>query len=145
MNLTTRHALKHAIVILGLFGASSTFAGSEIVKCVDADGKVTLTDAACPTSAQVVALVAGASDSDNGNNAATGDMGDSATAPAAAPAVDRYYPAYVPQRRQLPVVKHQASGSLARDVATLQVARSNLRLLDNAAQLLRNQRIASNH
>lgn len=140
MNLTTRHALKHAIVILGLFGASSTFAGSEIVKCVDADGKVTLTDAACPASAQVVALVAGDSDDGNGNN------GDAAAAPDAAPTVDRYYPAYVPPRRQLPVVKRQsASGSLARDVATLQVARSNLRLLDSAAQAARNQRIASAH
>lgn len=130
-----RTSIYRTIILAGMLATSAVSAGTEIVKCVDQDGKVTLTDAACPADAKTAVVFAGS------NEPATAPP--SGEPPAfMADAAERYT---VPRiaRRALPVVKPMsASGALSRDVATLKAARQNLRLLDSAAQAMRSQRVA---
>ncbi|MDM5181651.1 hypothetical protein PO883_31215 [Massilia sp. DJPM01] len=142
-------ALTRSIFFAGLMLSSTVFADPAlaIVKCIDNDGKVTLTDAHCPQQAQTVAA--------GGAEAATADeagaeegqaivSGEAAAATVRALVVDRYAAsqAQLP-RRELPVVrKPGAGGGLARDIATLKAARHSLMLQDSAAQSARSQRLA---
>ncbi|PWF48434.1 DUF4124 domain-containing protein [Massilia glaciei] len=50
MNTT---ALKHTIFLAGMMVASMTFAGQDVIKCVDSGGNVTLTDTACGNGVEV--------------------------------------------------------------------------------------------
>lgn len=149
-------ALTRSMFFAGLMLSSSVFADAEIVKCIDGDGKVTLTDARCPASAQLVAVVATSAQpstaDDTAGSGAEEDYalalgGDNASVPAAAaetsaPTIERYNSAAVWTKRDLPGVRKYASGTLARDVATLKAARHSLMLQDSAAQAARSQRLA---
>ena len=42
-----RQTFRTSIFITAMLAASAAFAGADIVKCVDQDGRVTLTDAQC--------------------------------------------------------------------------------------------------
>ncbi|MCE3608133.1 hypothetical protein LXA47_31695 [Massilia sp. P8910] len=145
-------ALTRSMFFAGLMLSSTVFADPAIaiVKCIDNDGKVTLTDARCPQQEQTVAVVAGAA-----ANAGAAGADDSqaiisgeSTAEAAvtAPVVERYTTSRTQAqvlRRDLPVVRNPgAGGGLARDIATLKAARHSLMLQDSAAQAARSQRIA---
>ncbi|MFB9240229.1 hypothetical protein IV454_23150 [Massilia antarctica] len=147
-------ALTRSIFFAGLMLSSTVFADPAIaiVKCIDNDGKVTLTDARCPQQEQTVAVAAGTTAAANAGAAGADDsqaiISGESTADAAvtAPVVERFATsqtqAQVP-RRELPVVRNpSAGGGLARDIATLKAARHSLMLQDSAAQAARSQRIA---
>ncbi len=150
-------ALTRSMFFAGLMLSSSVFADAEIVKCIDSDGKVTLTDARCPASAHVVAVVATSAQPSSADETtvsgaeedfALAMSGGDASEPAvavevSAPTIERYNSAAVWTKRDLPGVRKYASGTLARDVATLKAARHSLMLQDSAAQAARSQRIAA--
>jgi hypothetical protein len=110
-------------------GAAPALAGGDIVKCVDSDGRVTITDHQCGSGVTTV-LVAGG---DNTMEAPPVKSPKSGT-----------------QRLALPVlVEHDNwvdprphSKMLARDAATLRAARTSLQVLDEAATSNRQQPMA---
>jgi hypothetical protein len=105
-----------------LAATPAALAGSEVLKCVDAAGHVTLTDQPCESGAQPTRLVSVA-------------VAESAPAAAEArqPAVQRYEAPHALQRQQAwrPRVEQvQRDRPLARDVATLKEARAQLLVID---------------
>ena len=117
-----RLASQLSLVFAAIAAAPAALAGSEILKCVDAGGHVTLTDQPCESGAQATRLVSNAG---------------SESAPAAAelqrPAVQRYEAPHPLQRQQAwrpRVAQVQQDRPLARDVATLKAARAQLLLTD---------------
>ncbi|MEO7580744.1 MAG: DUF4124 domain-containing protein, partial [Massilia sp.] len=52
--------IHKAILVASLLAASTAFAGSDIYKCVDQDGRTTLTDEPCESGSKTVVLAAGA-------------------------------------------------------------------------------------
>ncbi|RUT67591.1 DUF4124 domain-containing protein, partial [Flavobacterium cupreum] len=52
-NIMNTTALKHTIFLAGMMVASMTFAGQDVIKCVDSGGNVTLTDTACGNGVEV--------------------------------------------------------------------------------------------
>lgn len=130
-----RTSLIRTLILAGVVLSSTVSAGSDIVKCIDAQGNTTLTDAACPDTSKVVAVVAGSNAPDEVQT-----TGEPPTFEAVA--AERYSAPRL-ARRELPVVKAQfGKNPLARDIATLKMARQNLQLADNAAHAMRAQRIA---
>jgi len=137
-----RTSIFRTLILAGLVVTTAVSAGTDIVKCIDAEGNVTLTDASCPDRAKTAVLVLGgtapaATVADNDEDAAT-MAGEPATFEAVA--AERYSAPRV-ARRELPVVRPFAKG-MSRDVATLKAARQNLQMLDNASHAMRAQRIA---
>lgn len=121
--------------------ATPAMAGGDIVKCVGADGRVTLTDGDCPSGVASVIVPAAL-------NTAPGE--DKAGALASTPAVNT---TAVLRRASLSVqpIEHdnfidpRPRGKVfARDAATLRAARASLLALDEAAASARSQRMASN-
>jgi hypothetical protein len=119
-----RLASQLSLIFAAIAAAPAALAGSEILKCVDAGGHVTLTDQPCESGAQATRLVSGAA----------------SDSPAAAPvpageahplAVQRYEAPHAMQRQQnwRPKVA-QPDRALARDVATLKAARAQLLVID---------------
>ncbi|ATQ77052.1 hypothetical protein CR152_22940 [Massilia violaceinigra] len=149
--------LTRSIFFAGLMLSSTVFADPAIaiVKCIDHDGKVTLTDAHCPQQAQAVAVVV-ASGTEPASAEPQAEAGveeerqtiisgeSTAAATVTALVVERYTASQAAlPRRELPVVrKPGAGGGLARDIATLKAARHSLMLQDSAAQSARSQRLA---
>ena len=126
-------AIRHTLFAAGMVFVSSTFAGTEINKCTDSAGHVTLTDQPCAGAAtQVVLTVAplpAAAES-------SADLAAGEAAPATGGGAVRYQLASLPPSTKLrpaPYTQVQAPGrSLARDVATLKEARRTLMLLDSS-------------
>ena len=116
-------------------------AGPDIFKCIDSDGRVTLTDNPCNTSAKSELVVSGPSEA----SATAAEPADGAAGLAVvAPTVERYtLPQSQVRRSWAPAKRLPVARGLARDVATLRAARLNLILLDNAADTLRAQRMAA--
>ena len=130
-----RIALIRSFLLAGVILSQSVSAGTDIIKCVDAQGNVTLTDAACPGNAKAAVLVAGSDQTEAAP--VIGDMPEIESV-----AAERYSMPRI-ARRELPPLKPQsAMRPMARDVATLKAARANLMLLDSASQSLRAQRLA---
>jgi hypothetical protein len=139
-----RHSFRTSIFISAMLAASAAFAGADIVKCVDQNGHVTLTDAQCSEGVQTV-LVTGAADTPADGSAETASA-DTAMLPAA------------PAARRTPIQRivlapaqmqhdswsaHRPSGRmLARDVETLKAARLSMQVLDEASATVRHQRLA---
>jgi hypothetical protein len=121
-----RLATQLSIVFAAIAAAPAALAGSEVLKCVDAEGHVTLTDQPCESGTRVTRLVAAASPE------TAADMPTAAVA-TQAPAVQRYAAAPALQRQQSwrPRVAAQTDRPLARDVATLKAARAQLLLIDS--------------
>ncbi len=150
--LTITRTITRTIFLAGMAISAGSVAGPDIVKCIDAEGKVTFTDAQCPGSTQTVAVVLG----NTASAAETIDVVHAVDNPAenqadvqspepviAQASVERDYSIRLPMRRPLPIVRNQSTGSaLSRDVATLKAARANLQLLDTAHQAMRAQRVA---
>lgn len=137
-----RPTFRSTIFITAMLAASAAFAAGDIVKCVDQNGKVTLTDGQCGDSTQAVALQA------EGSAAAASDgvVADEAVQ-TAAPVVRRaaiQRVAYAPQQVQHDSwsAARPASRMLARDVETLKAARLSMRVLDDASSNVRHQRLA---
>ena len=117
-----RLASQLTLVFTAIAAAPAALAGSEILKCVDAAGHVTLTDQPCESGAQATRLVS---------------VAGSESAPAATeaqqPALQRYEAPHALQRQQAwrpRVAQVQQDRPLARDVATLKAARAQLLLTD---------------
>ncbi|MDL2357313.1 MAG: hypothetical protein QFF03_18825, partial [Pseudomonadota bacterium] len=141
MNAST---FRSSIFVTAMIAASAAFASADIVKCVDQQGKVTLTDAQCGdgTQAAVVATVEAAAPATAEVLAENGV----AIAPAA-PAVRRaatqriaLVPAPV-QHDNWSTPKAPAK-MLSRDVETLKAARMSMRVMDEASASNRHQRVA---
>jgi hypothetical protein len=120
-----RLASQLSLVIAALAAAPAALAGSEVLKCVDADGHVTLTDQPCESGARATRLVSAA---------------EPETAPAQPSAASEPSPGTVVQRYEAPprMLRQQdwrprvsqRDRPLARDVATLKAARAQLMLID---------------
>jgi hypothetical protein len=114
-----------SIIAAAWLASSAAMAGTDIVKCVDPQGHVTLTDQPCESGATATRLV-----QDGGVSSASAQQAD-------APAVR--------QRHVLPVVDTPRQltqrqimdrpAPLARDIATLQAARRALMLMDSRPTL----------
>lgn len=112
-----RHTCHLCLIIAALAAAPAALAGSQVVKCIDSSGNVTLTDQPCADGAATVAVDSGA-----------------AQEAAPAPAVEHFAaPRALPRQGAWtrPAPKRMA---LARDVATLKAARAQLLLLDGTAR-----------
>ncbi len=132
-----RRPLHASLFAAAMLAASSVFAG-DIVKCVDQNGHITLTENQCSEGVQTVLVTGGA-------DAPALLPAEAAPVAAAAPArraVQRI--AYTPE-----VVQHdswappKARGKmLSRDAETLKAARVSMQVLDEASSSLRHQRLA---
>ena len=121
-----RLATQLSIVFAAIAAAPAALAGSEVLKCVDVEGHVTLTDQPCESGTRSTRLVAAAAPEGVAETAA-------AAVATQAPAVQRYEAAPALQRQQSwrPRVAAQTDRPLARDVATLKAARAQLLLIDS--------------
>jgi len=120
-----------AIFLAGMVLTCSALA-SDINKCVAQSGTVTLTDEPCPSGETTVKVFNGPS--------------DAPMAPTQALATpERFTVGRLPPRFVTLATNPKPARGLALDVATLRAARLNLHLLDNAADVLRSQRVASLH
>lgn len=138
--------IRHTLFLAGMVFASSTFAGTEIMKCTDGSGHVTLTDQPCVGETDQVVL--------SGADLAAPAPGPAfdPDAPAPSPAVSngssRYQLASLPPPRKLraaPTTRMQPPGrALARDVATLKEARRTMMLLDSSFAASRQRGLAAN-
>ncbi|MDB5906289.1 MAG: hypothetical protein JWP34_403 [Massilia sp.] len=131
-----RHTIRASMLATAMLAASAAFAGADIVKCVDQNGHVILTNSQCGEGDQAVLVAApGVAASE-----------ETAVVPAA-PAVRRV----TVQRYVLPPAEvrqgtwtspSRASRPLARDVETLKAARLSMQVLDEASATQRHQRLA---
>lgn len=144
--------IRNTIFIAGMVLVSSTFAGTDVIKCTDESGRVTLTDQPCKDAVDQVILAA-----------APNPEVELAQAPATPEAAEVHAPAVVepvlrsdtgrhrlaslppsPRLRAAPYTQVRAPGrALARDVATLKEAHRTLMLLDNTMTASRKQGLAA--
>jgi len=121
-----RLATQLSFVFAAIAVAPAVLAGSEVLKCVDAGGHVTLTDQPCESGARMTRLVSGAAPE---------------SLPEALPPAVEVQPVTVERRETVaamqrqhswrPRVEAQRERPLARDVATLKEARAQLLLIDS--------------
>jgi hypothetical protein len=133
---------------LATLAAPAALAGNDIVKCVDAQGRVTLTDQPCDTGSASVRLAAGpapgassaygaSSGGDTGSGGPEAASAQLAPQPAAQPTAQRHILPAAELRHSSwrpPVPAAQGAlhtAPLARDVATLKAARRALLLLES--------------
>jgi hypothetical protein len=139
-----RHTFRTSIFISAMLAASAAFAGADIVKCVDQNGQVTLTDAQCGEAAQTVPVAAAANTPADGSAQAT--SADTATLPAAPAArrtsIERIVVAPAQMRHDNWSAPRPGGRMLARDVETLKAARLSMQVLDEASATARHQRLA---
>jgi hypothetical protein len=144
-----RSAFRRTLVAATMLAASTAFAGADIVKCVDQDGHVMLTDAPCRTGSDTVALEAESAlpVAESALPAAeTEAEADGAPAPLPEPvralAIEHVAVAPGQLRHDTWVKKPARARALAVDVATLKAAHASMQMFDNAAAALRHQRLA---
>lgn len=142
-----RLASQLSLILAALAATPAALAGADVLKCVDNNGRVTLTDQPCGAHARTERLTAasalntppefdaatGSSFSGGSGTSGTVSSGDESLPPTTA--VQRYAapPAMVRQHEWRPQVP-QRSRPLARDVATMKAARAQLLLLDSERQ-----------
>lgn len=148
MNHTQRthiaRLLTRAVLMGSIACAPFAFASGDIVKCVGADGRVTLTDAQCASDERSVLVTPAATEAPVLAATAEPAQASAAAAPTVARTVhmtrarlpDRSYAASTLARLDPP------GRALARDVSTLKAARQAMQLLDGAASSMRAQRLA---
>ncbi|HEY0060820.1 MAG TPA: DUF4124 domain-containing protein [Telluria sp.] len=125
-------AATRAILLASMLFGCSAYA-SDINKCVAPSGSVTLTDEACPSGAETVKVI---------SSPAQAVVQDVAPTQAIV-TPQRFTIGRLPPRFLTVTGKVRPVRPMALDVATLRAARLNLHLLDNAAQTMRAQRLAS--
>ena len=119
-------AVSAAIAVCAAIAASpAALAGSDILKCVDAQGHVTLTDQQCESGTRVTRLTSAAP----AQNTVEASMAADEVQPVTMQRVEAS-PAMVRQQNWRPRVAAQPDRPLARDVATLKAARAQLLLID---------------
>lgn len=123
--------VRRTLFIAGMVFMSSTFAGTEVIKCTDESGRITLTDQPCTGAVAQVVLSASRSP----------------VTEAAADPTERYQLAVLPpspRLRAAPYTEvHAAGRALARDVATLTEARRTSMLLDSTMTASRQVRLSA--
>ena len=127
-----RLASQLCLVLAALAATPAALAGSDILKCVDSGGRVTLTDQPCGGNARAVKLVA-ASALNSATETATLEVTEPVTVPMAEQREVQVYAAPAAMERQhdwRPRVPRR-DRPLARDVATLKAARAQLLLIDS--------------
>lgn len=125
-------ACQFSLILAAAVAAPAALAGSDINKCVDRVGHITLTDQPCPpgTSGQRMVLQEGYSGA--GGSTGSGGPEDEPGRPLA-PAVE-HFPApatLAPQHRWKPAAPAKKPPRMSRDAATLKAARMQLLLLDS--------------
>jgi hypothetical protein len=132
-----RQTIRTSMFVIALLAASAAFAGVDIVKCVDRDGHLTLTDSQCGEGVQTV-LVTSA-----GESPVAAAAEESPAAPAARRVpVQRFVLPPAEMRPTVSISPRPNSRMLARDVETLKAARLSMRMLDEASATLKHQRLA---
>ncbi|XYJ12161.1 DUF4124 domain-containing protein [Telluria sp. B2] len=134
-----RLASQLSLILAAVAALPAAQAGTEILKCVDSAGNVTLSDQPCQGAARVTRMSIGSTSEStsygsSGTASATASGGPSGTEPQAVP-LQRYAAAPRMQqqhdwRPRLPA----RDRPLARDVATLKAARAQMMLLDGNRQ-----------
>ena len=119
-----RLATQLSFVFAAIAAAPAALAGSDILKCVDGAGHVTLTDQPCESGARATRLASAATPESASDTPAAGSEAQPVT-------VQRYEapPALVHQQTWRARVPNR-DRALARDVATLKAARAQLLLSD---------------
>ncbi|MFC5462156.1 DUF4124 domain-containing protein [Massilia niabensis] len=131
-----RLASQVSLILAALAATPAALAGSEILKCVDSAGHVTLTDQPCDSGSRATRLVVVASPAVLSSEPAAPSSEPSAQpAQPQAVAVQRYEapPAILRQQNWRPRMPNR-DRPLARDVATLKAARAQLMLSDAVRQ-----------
>ncbi|MEW6369845.1 MAG: DUF4124 domain-containing protein [Pseudomonadota bacterium] len=128
-----RLASQLSLMLAALAAAPAALAGTEILKCVDRAGHVTLTDQPCEGAARATRMTPGSaseSASYGGSGATSATGSGSGAEPQAAP-LQRYAATPTMHRQQDWRPRMPARDRpLARDVATLKAARAQMMLLD---------------
>jgi hypothetical protein len=142
-----RQASQLSLILAAFAFAPTALAGSEIVKCTDAAGHVTLTDQPCSANATTVRLsqspaVAAAQAVADDTPAAADAPEQPAAAPAAA-GIERHTTRALVRQASWKTPPAPRSRPLANDVATLKAARLQLLMMDSAAK--RQPRLAGLH
>jgi hypothetical protein len=119
-----RLASQLSFVFAAIAAPTAAMAGSEILKCVDGSGHVTLTDQQCESGARATRLVSSAVPERAPEPSAAG-----AEAPVANVQRHEAPPALAGQHTWRPRAANR-DRPLARDVATLKAARAQLTLID---------------
>nr|WP_315393847.1 DUF4124 domain-containing protein [uncultured Duganella sp.] len=144
--MTPSHTLTKLLLCAGLMGVASASAlaagagASVINRCVDPQGAVLLTDAACPQGSRVVEMAAAATDganngiSDSGADGIIINTGVERLSPAAQPSGD------LPRSRWADLPRPLVRKAAGLDALTLQAARSSLQMQD---EVRRQGRMAS--
>ena len=128
MKRLASHAARLSLILAALAATPAALAGSEVLKCVDASGHVTLTDQPCEAGSQATRLTAGTAETATAESPAAAEA-------AWGSAVQRHEapPRMLRQQDWRPRVT-QRDRPLARDVATLKAARAQLMLIDAVRQ-----------
>ncbi|WP_426172665.1 DUF4124 domain-containing protein [Massilia sp. TWR1-2-2] len=135
---------RSSLLLTAMFAASAAFANSaDIVKCVDQDGRVTLTDNQCSAGVQTV-VVAASAEAPATQAADAHAVDPAAAAPAPARRVTRMAFTPMPIQHDSWSAPRGKSRMLARDVETLKAARLSMQVLDQASASTRQQRVALN-
>lgn len=132
-----RNTLRSSIFITAMLAASAALAGADIVKCVDQDGRVTLTDSQCSAGVQTL-VVAGSADAPP----AADDSAALPAAPVARRTIQRVVLASAQLRHDNWSSQRPKTKMFARDIETLKAARLSMQVLDEASATLRHQRLA---
>jgi hypothetical protein len=137
------HTFRTSIFISAMLAASAAFAGADIVKCVDQNGRVTLTDSQCGDGVQTV-LMPGSADTPT----ASVDPQSAETAALPVPpaarrmSIERIVLAPAQMQHDSWSAPRPSGRILARDVETLKAARLSMQVLDEASATIRHQRLA---
>lgn len=133
-----RQASQLSLILAALAFAPMALAGSEIVKCTDASGHVTLTDQPCGADATSVRLsttpsVAAAEVVLDETHPAADASEEPVAAPAASP-IERHTTHALVRQASWKMSPAPSSRPLSNDVATLKAARLQLLMMDSAAK-----------
>jgi hypothetical protein len=135
-----RHTFRSSLFITAMLAASAAFAGADIVKCVDQNGRVTLTDAQCTEGGEAIVV---ASAADTVPAASADPQSETPAAPAARRlSTERIVLAPAQLKRDSWTSPRAGVRMLSRDAETLKAARLSMQVLDQASATLRHQRLA---
>jgi hypothetical protein len=123
-----RQACLLSLIVAALAAPPGVLAGSDIVKCVDQAGHLTLTDQPCTAGAATVRL----STEPAAESAAPSAMADVEAPPLSVEHLPRRQPMLRPGGWKTPAAG--PAKPLARDVATLKAARVQLLLMDSVGR-----------
>lgn len=128
-------AITFAFALAAGLSIPSAFAGSEIVRCVDAQGHVTLTDEPCPASSAVAQVLEQAPES-AAEAATDAEQAPSAPPPLAAAgagvAVEHFVAPPSERRALIPFKPRTTHAAMPTDESTLKAAKLRLDELDKS-------------